>query len=56
MNQNDFLHYVGVYAVLLAYWVPGMDFFAGNVYYTAAGGFILFIITDKFAHKFLGVP
>jgi hypothetical protein len=55
MKTNDLLHYVIVYGVLLAAWIPLMDFFGGNVAYTAVAGFAVFIVADKMAHKALGV-
>ena len=47
---RELTHYIVVYAVLLAVWVPLMDYFVGDVTKTAAGGFLIFILTDKVLH------
>lgn len=50
---KELLHYVVVYGALLASWVPLMDYFGGNVNYTAGAGLAVFIAADLVAHRFI---
>lgn len=49
----DILHYAAVFAVLLIAWVPVMDFFKQELFQTSITVFIIFIISDKLAHKYI---
>jgi len=49
----ELLHYIVVYAVILAAWIPLMEFFADNVFYTAFTVFIIFIAADQLMHRFV---
>jgi hypothetical protein len=55
MDTNDLLHYVAVYGVILAAWVPVMNYFNANVGLTALAVFGIFIAADKIAHSILRV-
>ena len=47
----ELLHYAVVYGVLLYSWLPVMNYFKGDVYYTASVVFLIFFMTDQLAHK-----
>lgn len=50
IETNDLLHYIAVYGVLLLSWTSVMDYFGGNITYTAVAVFVIFILADKIAH------
>jgi predicted permease len=49
----EFVHYVVVFVALLLAWVPVMEFFKDDVTQTAIATFVIFIVTDKLAHKYI---
>lgn len=61
MNMNkkyekpalELLHYVLVFAVIAGTWTTIMDYFAGSIFPTLGVSFVLFVIADKIAHKYL---
>ena len=54
-NPKDLAHYVILYSILLASWVPVMNYFQSQVVPTALVGFIIFMVSDKLLHKLLRV-
>ena len=49
----ELLHYIVVYAVLAGSWTSIMNYFKGDVVPTAITGFIVFVVADILAHRFI---
>jgi hypothetical protein len=51
--QKELLHYAIVFAVLAAAWTPLMQFFGGDIKPTLVAGFVVFVLADQLAHKYI---
>ncbi len=49
----ELTHYVVVFAVILASWIPLMNYFQNDVGKTALSALVVFIIADQLAHKII---
>lgn len=49
----ELLHYVVVYGVLVASWLPIMNYFKDDINLTVATGLVVFIVADQLAHKYI---
>jgi hypothetical protein len=49
----ELLHYVVVYAVLAGSWTTIMNYFKGDLMLTVVTGFIVFVVADILAHRFI---
>lgn len=50
---NKIVHYVLVYIALLLAWTPIMNYWQGDVARTAATAFVVFVVADQIAEKYL---
>ena len=54
-NMKEAVYFLVVYGVILASWVPMMDYFKASVVPTAAVGLVIFVGTSKLMQKIMNL-